>query len=111
MAEDNGHSWRNGGPNATSLTKKAAGAWVQEAEAAMRDAPADTPHRRLLIECERQHCRWPVDGAGADLMVCGDLVRDGSSYCERHHIRAYAPPPWRTVSVGGVVRKVVGVPN
>lgn len=86
----------------------AAGAWVQEAEAAMHEAPSVTPHRRLLIECERLHCRWPVDGSGADLVACGDLVRDGSSYCERHHIRAYAPPPWRTVSVGGVVRKVAG---
>lgn len=70
----------------------------------------DTGHRRLLIDCERLHCRWPVDGSGADLMVCGDLVRDGSPYCPRHHALAYAAPPWKTVSVGaaprGVVRKV-----
>jgi len=86
----------------------AAGAWVQAAEAAMREAPADTPHRRLLIDCERLHCRWPVDGSGADLVACGDMVQPGSSYCERHHARAYAPPPWRTVSVGGVVRRADG---
>lgn len=86
----------------------AAGPWVQAAEAAMREVPADTPHRRLLIDCERLHCRWPVDGAGADLMVCGDAARPGSSYCGRHHIRAYAPPPWKTVSVGGVVLRTDG---
>lgn len=86
----------------------AAGAWVQAAEAAMREAPADTPHRRFLIDCERLHCRWPVDGAGAALMACGDAVQPCSSYCERHHARAHVPPPWRTVSVGGVVRRVDG---
>ena len=86
----------------------AAGAWVQEAEAAMGEAPADTPHRRLLIDCERLHCRWPVDGGGAHLMVCGDAVQPGSSYCPRHHARAYAPPPWKTASVGGIVRRADG---
>jgi len=111
MAEDTGHSWRNGGPNATSPTKKAAGAWVQTAEAAMGEASSDTPHRRLLIDCERLHCRWPVDGAGADLAVCGDLVRDGSSYCGRLHARAYAPPPWRAVVVGGAISKIPNVVN
>lgn len=82
----------------------AAGAWVQAAEAAMHEAPSVTPHRRLLIDCERHHCRWPVDGAGADLMACGDAARPGSSYCPKHHARAYAPPPWKTASVGGVRR-------
>lgn len=77
----------------------------------MDEAPADTPNRRLLIDCERLHCRWPVDGSGADLMVCGGEVRQGSPYCEAHHVRAYAPPPWKTVSVGGVVRKVAGAVN
>lgn len=108
MAEDTAHSWRSGVPNATAPTKQVAVASVQETEAGMCEAPADTPHRRLLIDCERQHCRWPVDGAGADLMACGDLVRDGSSYCERHHARAYVPPPWKVASVGGVVRRVRG---
>ncbi|MFG1339583.1 GcrA family cell cycle regulator [Xanthobacter autotrophicus] len=68
----------------------------------------DTGDHRLLIDCERLHCRWPVDGSGADLVVCGDLVRDGSSYCEAHHARAHVPPPWRTVSVGGAARKAAG---
>ncbi|MFG1277465.1 GcrA family cell cycle regulator [Xanthobacter autotrophicus] len=67
----------------------------------------DTGHRRLLIDGERLHCRWPVDGASAELMTCGDLVRDGTPYCEVHHALAYVPPPWRTVSVGGAPRGVV----
>lgn len=113
MKDAAAYSWQGAGLKLkpTAPTTKAAGAWVAEAEAAMREAPSDTPHRRLLIDCERLHCRWPIDGFGADLMACGDATRKNSPYCPAHHARAYVPPPWRTASVGGVVRKVAGVVN
>jgi GcrA cell cycle regulator len=36
-------------------------------------------------------CAWPVDGQGADLMACGQPVREGSSYCGTHHRLAWIP--------------------
>ncbi len=38
----------------------------------------------------RGACRWPVSGAGADMLMCGCRSYD-ETYCEDHILRAFAP--------------------
>ena len=46
-----------------------------------------------LIELESQHCRWPGDGCGPDLLCCGEPKLDGYPYCPAHCRIAYVFTP------------------
>ncbi|MEP9378409.1 GcrA family cell cycle regulator [Aquabacter sp. CN5-332] len=56
----------------------------------------------LLASTTGWQCRWPVDGEGLTLEVCGAKAPEGQSYCRRHHCMAYRPaghpprPPFDT---------------
>lgn len=44
-------------------------------------------------ELRSHHCRWPIGDPNSDTFRhCGDQKQDGSSYCPRHHKRAYIAP-------------------
>ena len=46
-----------------------------------------------LMELESQHCRWPGDGCGPDLLCCGEPIVHGYPYCAAHCRIAYVFTP------------------
>lgn len=45
-----------------------------------------------LLDKEHGECSWPVgDPRSPDFGFCGSETKPGSSYCEKHHARAYQP--------------------
>lgn len=52
-----------------------------------------------FAQLKDEHCRWLTDG-----LYCGEARREGSSYCDCHHARAYVSPGGRAFSVGGFLR-------
>lgn len=50
-----------------------------------------------LAELAAHHCRWPIgDPQAADFHYCGAYKIADSSYCNAHHMLAYAPAPRKT---------------
>jgi hypothetical protein len=41
-----------------------------------------------LIELNDNQCRWIVSGNSAAVMMCGDQIESGSSYCLHHRLRS-----------------------
>jgi GcrA cell cycle regulator len=44
-----------------------------------------------IVKLEHWHCRWPVDGEGAETLYCGAAKTNGSSYCGFHWRKARGP--------------------
>jgi hypothetical protein len=53
----------------------------------LRCEPSDAAVR--LIDIDAGRCKWPISGAGLDLMACGERAQDCDPYCARHHRIAY----------------------
>jgi len=66
---------------------------VSHVEAASEaELEPEKPATRVLThEIENHHCRWPVDGTGAETLFCGANQVEGSSYCAQHSRMAYLP--------------------
>lgn len=43
----------------------------------------------------RRWCLWPMSGAGAEMVVCGDPRDTGCSYCATHRAKAFAGKSFR----------------
>jgi hypothetical protein len=58
--------------------------------------------RPFLEASTERRCLWPLDGAGADLLVCGEARWPGSTYpyCQRHHTAAVNPRATHGVAAG-----------
>lgn len=48
-----------------------------------------------FLDMGARACRFPVSGAGLDMMVCGEPAPAGASYCPACRARAYQPVPAR----------------
>lgn len=49
----------------------------------------DVTHLIGLVQLTEHTCRFPVVGAGAGTLFCGDEIKPGSRYCSGHHKRVY----------------------
>lgn len=65
------------------------------------------PNPIRFIDSTDETCKWPIDNPSANMLVCGDPVRDqfGCPYCAAHSRIAYkpysGPKPWVPGRVGG----------
>jgi len=53
-----------------------------------------------LLDALGNHCRFPVEGRGLSLLVCGAPPKEGSSYCPSCHERSVEPAPLRVLRPG-----------
>lgn len=62
------------------------------------DVPEERPASAVtLLQLQPHHCRFPIgDPRTTDFAFCGANRVADSSYCARHHLLAYTPPPKRT---------------
>lgn len=49
----------------------------------------DVGHLIGLVQLTERTCRFPVVGAGAGTLFCGNEIKPGSRYCSGHHKRVY----------------------
>lgn len=49
----------------------------------------DVSHLIGIMKLSDHTCRFPVVGAGAGTLFCGDPTQHGSKYCSGHHKRVY----------------------
>jgi hypothetical protein len=63
--------------------------------AEIRAEPSTETGVAFLDASSRRSCLWPLGGAGAELVVCGEARTAGSSYCQEHDELAHgaAHPP------------------
>ncbi len=60
---------------------------------AMPEIEIPVGERLKLLDLENHHCRWPIgDPQRPDFHFCGSRPVPGLPYCQRHAVRAYAPP-------------------
>jgi GcrA cell cycle regulator len=57
--------------------------------------PENQASRVQTHELEHRHCRWPVEGAGAETLFCGADKLADLPYCARHSRMAYHSAPAR----------------
>lgn len=75
----------------------------------VEDAPIPLSERKQLVDLGDQDCRWPIgDPLHAGFHFCGKKKVTGLSYCERHVLRAYQPPPGLNRKAAGGHLRVVG---
>jgi hypothetical protein len=64
-----------------------------------RPAPIRPEAARLpgvpFIEAAGRLCLWPISGAGADMVVCGESRAVKSAYCDKHKNAAGGAPTKR----------------
>jgi GcrA cell cycle regulator len=58
-----------------------------------------------IAETREGQCRWIASEPTAECTCCGHKTRRGSSYCEFHHARCWAPAPKRQSGGGFAIRK------
>ena len=51
------------------------------------------------VQNEASSCRWIEDNPKAERPHCGAATKDGSSYCEEHHARAYSNRPLKPIAI------------
>lgn len=56
--------------------------------------PPDTVGLRFMADLGRQDCRYALNNAlQGEFYFCGEQVKNGSPYCEKHHSVCRTPPP------------------
>jgi len=59
--------------------------------------PPDTVGLHFLMDLGRDDCRFALNNAlplaGGEFYFCGEQVKTGSPYCEKHHGLCRIPPP------------------
>jgi hypothetical protein len=61
--------------------------------------PGDPPPLLTLIWLQKNQCKYPVGGEGANTLFCGAAQQGESSYCPKHYAACHTQP--RRLAVAG----------
>lgn len=56
---------------------------------ALSDAPEPSGDHYTLKDLPACACKWPICGAGKNMLFCGHLALHGTSWCEHHAARVW----------------------